>query len=139
MWQSQSQDPGALSPGWQSVHNRTLLVTSVAAASSRLGFCPVHPRFAQTCPVPPRMRDTRHSLLLSQFPHLLDVGGVPETPGPSQPPSPGAPGLASPGDSEVEMAAGSLPSGHPLCFFPLSCWALFIGRILPDYTDPPSP
>ena len=79
VWQSQSQDPGVLSPGRLSVHGPMLLVTSVAAASSRLGFCPVHPRFAQTCPVPPRMRDTRHSLLLSQFPHLLDVGGVPET------------------------------------------------------------
>ena len=58
---------------------------------------------------------------------------------PPSPPLPRAPGLVSPGDSEVEMAAGSLPSGHPLCFFPLSCWALFSGHILPDYTDPPSP
>ena len=46
--------PGVLSPGRLSVHGPTLLVTSVAAASSRLGFCPVHPRSAQTCPVPLR-------------------------------------------------------------------------------------
>ena len=46
--------PGALSPGRLSVHGPTLLVPSVAAASSRLGFCPVHPRSAQTCPVPLR-------------------------------------------------------------------------------------
>ena len=79
-----------------------------------------------------------HSLLLSQFPHLLDGGGVPETPGPSQPSSSGAPGLASLGDSDVEMAAGSFPSVHPLCLFPLGCQVLFIGHILPHYTDPPS-
>ena len=46
--------PGALSSDRLSVHGPTLLVTSVAAASSRLGFCPVHPRSAQTCPVPLR-------------------------------------------------------------------------------------
>ena len=46
--------PGVLSPGRLSVHGSMLLVTSVAAASSRLGFCPVHPRSAQTCSVPPR-------------------------------------------------------------------------------------
>ena len=46
--------PGALSPGQLSVHSPTLLVTNVAAASSRLGFCPIHPRSPQTCPVPPR-------------------------------------------------------------------------------------
>ena len=46
--------PGALSSDLPSVHGPTLLVTSVAAASSRLGFCPVHPRSAQTCPVPLR-------------------------------------------------------------------------------------
>ena len=44
--------PGALSPGRLSVHSPTLLVTSVVAASSRLGFCPIHPRFVQTCPIP---------------------------------------------------------------------------------------
>ena len=81
----------------------------------------------------------RVSLLLSQFSHLLEEGGVPETPGPSQPHFSRVPGLTSPGDSDLEMASGSLPSVHPLCFFPLGCWALFIGRILPDYTDPPSP
>ena len=43
--------PGVLSPGRLSVHGRTLLVISVAAASSRLGFCPVHAGPAQTCPV----------------------------------------------------------------------------------------
>ena len=58
---------------------------------------------------------------------------------PPSPALPGAPGLASPGDSDVEMEAGSLPSVHPLCLFPLGCWVLFIGHILPDYTDPPSP
>ena len=47
-------EPGALSSDWLSIHSPTLLVTSVAAASSRLGFCPVHPRSAQTCPVPLR-------------------------------------------------------------------------------------
>ena len=46
--------PRCPAPGRLSVHSPTLLVTSVAAASSRLGFCPVHPRSAQTCPVPPR-------------------------------------------------------------------------------------
>ena len=46
--------PGVLSPGRVSVHGPTLLVTSAAAASSRLGFCPVHPRPAQTCPIPLR-------------------------------------------------------------------------------------
>ena len=83
VWQSQSQDPGVLSPGRLSIHGPTLLVTSVAAASSGLGFCPIHPRSVQTCPIP----RGGHSLLLSQFPHLLERGGVPETPGPSQPPS----------------------------------------------------
>ena len=48
------------------------------------------------------------------------------------------PGLVGLGASDVEMAAGSLPSVHPLCLFPLGCWVLFIGHILPDYTDPPS-
>ena len=38
--------PGALSPGQLSVHGPTLLVTNVAAASSRLGFCPIHPHSA---------------------------------------------------------------------------------------------
>ena len=38
--------PGVLSPGWLSVHGPTLLVTNVAAASSRLGFCPIHPHSA---------------------------------------------------------------------------------------------
>ena len=46
--------PGVLSPGRLSVHGSMLLVTSVAEASSRLGFCPVHPHSAQTCPVPTR-------------------------------------------------------------------------------------
>ena len=46
--------PGVLSPGWLSVHGRTLLVISVAAASSRLGFCPVHAGPAQTCLIPLR-------------------------------------------------------------------------------------
>ena len=64
---------------------------------------------------------------------------MPETPGPSQPPSSGAPGLASLGDSDVEMEADSLRSVHPLCLFPLGCQVLFIGHILPHYTDPPSP
>ena len=64
---------------------------------------------------------------------------MPETPGPSQPPLPGAPGLASPGDSDVDMEAGSPASVHPLCLFPLGCWVLFIHHIPPDYTDPPSP
>ena len=54
-------------------------------------------------------------------------------------PLPGIAGLVSPGDSDVEMAAGSLPSVHPLCLFPLGCWVLLIGHILLDYTDPPSP
>ena len=75
--------PGTQSSDWLSVHSPTLLVTSVAAASSRLGFCPVHPHSAQTCPVPLGGQ----SLLLSQFPHPLEGGGVPETPGPSQLPS----------------------------------------------------
>ena len=57
--------------------------------------------------------------------------------GPS-PPLPGASGLASPGDSDMEMAAGSLSSVHPLCLFLLGCCVLFIGHIPPDYTDPPS-
>ena len=131
--------PGALSPGRLPIHGPTQLVTSVAAASFRLGFCRVHPCSAQTCPIPLRRGDAQHSLLLSQFPHLLDEGGVPATPGPPSSPLLGVPGLVSPGDSEVEMEAGSLPSGHPLCFFPLGCWALFIGHIPPDYTDPPSP
>ena len=43
--------PGALSPGRLPIHGPTRLVTSVAAASSRLGFCPVHPHSALTCPV----------------------------------------------------------------------------------------
>ena len=38
--------PGALSPGRLSVHGPTLLVTNMAAACSRLGFCPVHPHSA---------------------------------------------------------------------------------------------
>ena len=46
--------PGVLSSGRLSVHGPTVLVTSVAGASSRLGFCPVHPRSAQTCPIPLR-------------------------------------------------------------------------------------
>ena len=50
--------PGVLSPGRLSVHGLMLLVPSVAAASSRLGFCPVHPRSAQTCPVPLSMAVT---------------------------------------------------------------------------------
>ena len=54
VWQSQSQDPGVLSPGLLSVHSPTLLVTSVAAISSKLRLCPVHPRSAPTCPVPRR-------------------------------------------------------------------------------------
>ena len=54
------------------------------------------------------------------------------------PPLPRAPELASLGDSDVAMAAGSLPSVHPLCLFPLGCQVLFIGHILPHYTDPPS-
>ena len=58
---------------------------------------------------------------------------------PPSPPLSGAPGLASPGDSDVEMGASSLPSVHPLCLLPLGCWVLFIGHILPDYTDLPSP
>ena len=39
-------------PGRLSVHSPMLLVISVAAAPSRLGFCPVHPCFVQTCPIP---------------------------------------------------------------------------------------
>ena len=31
------------------------------------------------------------------------------------------------------MAAGSLPSVHPLCLFPFGCWVLFIGHIPPEY------
>ena len=54
VWQSQSQDPGVLFPDQLSVHGPMLLGTSMAAASSMLGFCPVHPRSAQTCPVPLR-------------------------------------------------------------------------------------
>ena len=38
--------PGVLLPGRLSVHGPTLLVTNVAAASSRLGFCPIHPHSA---------------------------------------------------------------------------------------------
>ena len=38
--------PGALSPRQLSIHGPTLLVTSVATASSRLGFCPIHPHSA---------------------------------------------------------------------------------------------
>ena len=50
------------------------------------------------------------------------------------PPSPAtAPGLVGLGDSDVEMAAGSLPSVHPLCLFPFGCWVLFIGHIPPEY------
>ena len=41
-------------PGCLSVHSSMLLVISVAAASSRLGFCPVHPCSAETCTIPPR-------------------------------------------------------------------------------------
>ena len=39
-------------PGWLSVHSPMLFVVSVAAASSRLGFCPVRPRSVQTWPSP---------------------------------------------------------------------------------------
>ena len=52
--QSRSQDPGVLSPGQLSVQGPTWLLTSMTAVSSRLGFCPVHPRSAQTCPISPR-------------------------------------------------------------------------------------
>ena len=72
--------PGALSPGRLSVHGPTLLVTNVAAASSRLGFCPVHLILHKPAP----STCGGHSPLLSQFPHLLEGRGVPETPGPSQ-------------------------------------------------------
>ena len=37
-------------PGWLSVHSPMLLVISVAAANSRLGFCRIHPRFVPTWP-----------------------------------------------------------------------------------------
>ena len=127
--------PGVLSPGRLSVHGPTLLVTSVAEASSRLGFCPVHPCSAQTCPVPPRRALTAAESVSSS----ARWGRGARDPCPSQPPSSQAPGLASPGDSDVELEADSLPSVHPLCLFPLGCWVLFIGHILPDYKDPPSP
>ena len=136
VWQNQSQDPGVLFPDQLSVHGPMLLGTSIAAASSRLGFCPVHPRSAQTCPVPLRRALTAAESVSSS---ARGGRGARDPLVPPSPPLPRAPGLASPGDSDVEMAAGSLPSGHPLCLFPLGCWALLIGPILPDYTDPPSP
>ena len=88
MWQSQSQDPGVLSPGRLSVHGRMLLVTSVAEASSRLGFCPVHPRSAQTCPVPPRRALTAAESVSSS----AREGKGARTPVPPSPPLPGATG-----------------------------------------------
>ena len=70
-------------PGRLSVHGPTLLVTSVAAASSRLGFCPVHPRSAQTCPVPPRRALTAAESVSSS----ARWGRGARDPCPSQPPS----------------------------------------------------
>ena len=127
--------PGVLVPRL-SVHSPTLLVTSVAAASSRLGFCPVHPRSAQTCPVPLRRALTAAESVSSS---ARWGEGCQRPLVPPSPPLPRAPGLVSPGDSELEMEASSLPSGHPLCLFPLGCWVLFTDHIPPDYTDPPSP
>ena len=83
VWQSWSQDPGVQSPSWLSVHDPTLLVISVAAYPPGWDSAPSTLVLHKPAPSP----QGGHSLLLSQFPHLLDGGGVPETSGPSQPPS----------------------------------------------------
>ena len=75
--------PGALSPGRLSVHGPTVLVTSVVAASSRLGFCPVHLCSAQTCPIPPRRALTAAESVSSS----ARCGRDARDPCPSQPPS----------------------------------------------------
>ena len=127
--------PGALSPGRLSVHGSMLFVTSIAAASSRLGFCPVPPRSAQTCPVPPRRALTAAESVSSSARWGRGARDPWSLPAPLFPGPLDLPVL----ETDVEVEAGSLPSVHPLCLFPLGCWVLFIGHILPDYTDPPSP
>ena len=126
--------PGVLLPGRLSVHGPTLLVVSVAAATSRLGFCPVHPSPYKPAP---SLRGG-HSLLLSQFPHLLDGGGVPETLVPPSPPLPGAPGLASPGDSDVERESSPSPlstfSTLSACFLLAAGSCLLVTSFLTKHT-----
>ena len=103
------------------------------------GILPRPPLFCTNLSHPPEVGGHSALTAAESVSSFARWGRGASDPWPSQPPSPGAPGLVSPGDSELEMEASSLPSGHPLCFFPLGCWALFIGHIPPDYTDPPSP
>ena len=130
--------PGVLSPGRLSVHGPKLLVTNVAAASSRLGFCPIHPHSAQICPVPPRRALTAAESVSSS----ARWGRGARDPGPSQPTSSRGPWTCQSWRLRCGEGVGSLPSVHllyPLCLFPLGCWVLLIGHSLPDYTHPPSP
>ena len=108
--------PGVLSPGRVSVHGPTLLVTSAAAASSRLGFCPVHPRPAQTCPIPLRRALTAAESVSSS----ARWGRGARDPWSIPPPSSRGPWICQSWRLRRGDGAGSLPSVHllhPLCLF----------------------
>ena len=81
VWQSQSQDPGVLVPR-PAVHPWPHAACNKLWQQHPPGWDSVPSTLVLHRPAPSPWGG--HSLLLSQFSHLLDGGGVPETPGPSQ-------------------------------------------------------
>ena len=136
VWQSQS-GPRCPVPRPAVCPQPTLLVTSVAAASSWLEFCPIHPCSAQTCPI-----SLRRALTAAESVSSSTRWGR---------------GARDPWSLQAHLFPGPLdlpvletqtwrwkPAPSPLstrsaCYLLAARLSLSAAHIPPDYTDPPSP
>ena len=118
-------------PGRLPFHCPTLPLTSVAAASSRLGLCPIHPSSATNLPRHPE--EVTHCWV-SQFPHLQDGGGGSRDPwSPPNPASSRCPWTVPVSETQTwRWKPAPSPLSTISTCFPLGCCILFIGYVLPD-------